>query len=217
MEAFISEIFCSLQMEGSFIGYPAAFIRFAGCNLNCDFCDTKYALVPKNTKRDDEIYKIISEFNTDRVIFTGGEPALYDDFMSYFIDKYGNYIYFLETNGTIFIKKSIKKFKHIVVSPKFFSINEEALNRYKRLSNSVEFKFVINDESEIEKVQILSDKLDLYPLTLQPLFDNAQPVEKYVKKTKMLIEAFKNSNLARKEARLIMQNHKVIYGKQRGV
>lgn len=217
MEAYISEIFYSLQMEGSFIGYPAAFIRFSGCNLNCDFCDTKYALVPNKTKRDDEIYKTISTFNTNRVIFTGGEPALYDDFMSYFMDKYRDYLFFLETNGTIFIKKSIKKFKHIVVSPKFFSINEEVLTKFKRLANSVEFKFVINDASEIEKVQKLSDKLGLYPVTLQPLFDNEQPIEKYVKKTKILIEAFKNSNLASKEARLIMQNHKVIYKEQRGV
>ena len=38
----INEIFYSIQGEGPSIGQPAIFIRLAGCNQNCTFCDTKY-------------------------------------------------------------------------------------------------------------------------------------------------------------------------------
>ena len=38
----INESFYSLQGEGHHVGYPTVFIRFSGCNLHCDFCDTKH-------------------------------------------------------------------------------------------------------------------------------------------------------------------------------
>ena len=39
----INEIFYSIQGEGRFFGQPSVFIRFAGCDLNCDFCDTDHS------------------------------------------------------------------------------------------------------------------------------------------------------------------------------
>ncbi len=217
MNAKISEIFYSIQMEGSYIGYPAIFIRFSGCNLNCDFCDTKYALKDGRIMSSDEIHNSISSFNANRIIFTGGEPALHDDFMNEFMLIHKEYDYFLETNGTIFIKNSIKGFNHVVVSPKFSVIDEAILELYKKESNSVEFKFIINDENDIKEAETLSDKLNLYPVILQPLFDNRKPVDKYIQKTKKIIETFKKSDFSKKNARIIIQNQKIIYKEKRGV
>ena len=42
MEAKINEIFSSIQGEGPVVGYKQLFIRFCGCNLNCDYCDTEF-------------------------------------------------------------------------------------------------------------------------------------------------------------------------------
>ena len=39
----VSEIFYSIQGEGQHTGMPAVFLRLAGCSMECDFCDTKYA------------------------------------------------------------------------------------------------------------------------------------------------------------------------------
>jgi 7-carboxy-7-deazaguanine synthase len=217
MQAKISEIFYSLQMEGSYIGYPAAFIRFSGCNLDCDFCDTKYALKNGTIMNEREIFENIEQYNTKRIIFTGGEPALHDLFMADFAYKHDKLDYFLETNGTIFIKESIKIFEHVVVSPKFFAINEEVLVLFKQNAKSVEFKFIVDESDDIEKVEYIADRLNLYPVTLQPLFDNYRPIQQYVDKTKVIIEAFKKSSLSLKNVRLIMQNHKVIYKEKRGV
>lgn len=70
----LSEIFYSLQGEGTFTGTPALFVRLAGCNLSCDFCDTDYSLkflasvpeVVEHVRREGQ--------GCPMVILTGGEP-----------------------------------------------------------------------------------------------------------------------------------------------
>lgn len=95
----INEIFYSLQGEGYYAGTPAIFIRFAGCNLNCDFCDTNHQSIREYTH--DEILREIAKYAPcDRVILTGGEPTL--QLTAEFIDLLVNNGYFvnIETNGT---------------------------------------------------------------------------------------------------------------------
>ena len=72
----ISEIFYSIQGEGSWTGTPSVFIRFAGCNVGCDFCDTDYSLREKLTAS--EIVDRVREFceSPPLITLTGGEPAL---------------------------------------------------------------------------------------------------------------------------------------------
>ena len=70
----ITEIFYSLQGEGVWTGTPAVFVRFAGCNLNCHFCDTNYN--PNLFLTQDEILSTVHAYPSNRVILTGGEPTL---------------------------------------------------------------------------------------------------------------------------------------------
>src|SRR3712207_7898862 len=75
MSINVTEIMSSLQGEGKYAGYPTTFIRLHGCNLNCTFCDTKYANEGK--KRKMSVSKILSEVfakGNDYVCITGGEP-----------------------------------------------------------------------------------------------------------------------------------------------
>lgn len=73
-----SEIFPSIQGEGLRQGEPAVFIRLAGCNLRCPFCDTKYARRGGEDMAVGEILEIVrlfrDEFPARWVCLTGGEP-----------------------------------------------------------------------------------------------------------------------------------------------
>lgn len=70
----INEIFYSIQGEGRWAGTPAIFIRFSGCNLNCDFCDTKHQEYKEYSI--DEIMQEIASYPSKYVVLTGGEPTL---------------------------------------------------------------------------------------------------------------------------------------------
>jgi organic radical activating enzyme len=70
----LAEIFYSVQGEGTWTGTPAVFVRLAGCNLSCAFCDTDYAL-KFFASVDDVVAAVAAAGNGCRtVILTGGEP-----------------------------------------------------------------------------------------------------------------------------------------------
>ena len=105
MKAPIIEIFSSFQGEGLLIGERQIFVRFAGCNLDCNYCDTKNSKSESSGKLMSveevcsEIEKIITP-DCKTVSFTGGEPSLYPEFISE-VSKKLNLKIMLETNGTL--------------------------------------------------------------------------------------------------------------------
>lgn len=68
------EIFESLQGEGRNTGRPCVFIRFAGCNLSCPWCDTEVAR--KFSASLEELVAEIVGYGTKSVVLTGGEPTI---------------------------------------------------------------------------------------------------------------------------------------------
>ena len=96
----ITEIFYSLQGEGFHSGTPAVFIRGAGCNLACRFCDTDFSLKEKLTP--EEIVERISEYPAKFVVLTGGDPTIQPAGFKRLIEllhERGYYVT-METNGT---------------------------------------------------------------------------------------------------------------------
>ena len=105
MKAPVIEIFSSFQGEGLLIGERQIFVRFAGCNLNCNYCDTNDSKSEKSGKlmTPSEVLEEINEILTPdckSISFTGGEPSLYPEFISE-VSRHTDLNIMLETNGTL--------------------------------------------------------------------------------------------------------------------
>lgn len=112
MEAKINEIFSSIQGEGPVVGYKQLFIRFCGCNLHCDYCDTEFQQGTYFSPQ--ELYsKIVSEYDLSTfhsISLTGGEPLISVEFLKDFLPLVqGKTKIYLETNTTLFDKLPIIK------------------------------------------------------------------------------------------------------------
>lgn len=95
----VNEMFASLQGEGANTGRAAIFLRFAGCNLSCSFCDTDFH--DFKLMSGDEIVKTALQLGSTRfIVLTGGEPALQAD--AELTDKLhaAGFTIAMETNGT---------------------------------------------------------------------------------------------------------------------
>lgn len=111
----INEIFYSLQGEGFNVGIASVFIRFSGCNLACDFCDTDHR---EHTMMS--LPQIVAEVMrypaAPLIILTGGEPSLYvDEALLQALHLTGKRIA-IETNGTRPLPPGID---WVTLSPKF--------------------------------------------------------------------------------------------------
>jgi 7-carboxy-7-deazaguanine synthase len=96
----ISEIFYSLQGEGFHAGTPAVFVRGAGCNLACDFCDTDFSL--KEKLEPEDVAARIAEHPAKFVVLTGGDPTIQPEGfrrLTELLHDRGYYVT-METNGS---------------------------------------------------------------------------------------------------------------------
>jgi 7-carboxy-7-deazaguanine synthase len=75
----VTEIFFSLQGEGTRAGRPCVFVRFTGCDLRCGYCDTAYAFEGGREMSREEILAEVERHPTRFVLLTGGEPLLQRD------------------------------------------------------------------------------------------------------------------------------------------
>ena len=74
---FLIETYKSVQGESSFAGVPCIFVRLAGCNLRCAWCDSEYTFTGGYKQSEQEVVAAIEALAPVRLIeFTGGEPML---------------------------------------------------------------------------------------------------------------------------------------------
>ena len=115
----VNDIFYSLQGEGRNTGRAAVFVRFAGCNLHCTFCDTNFDTYQEMTAPD--IIATVREKSNvceaplPLIVLTGGEPTLQaDDTLVEQLHQAG-YVVAMESNGTLPPPKGID---WLTISPK---------------------------------------------------------------------------------------------------
>jgi len=193
----INEIFETIQGEGTRTGTPSIFLRLQGCDVGCNFCDTKYTWFLNSSKiknintilnkvEDNDYYAriqnldlqqlIINKFKSKNIVFTGGEPCLYNlyDLTKSFEDI--NYQTQIETSGTEIIKCHNNTW--VTVSPKINMkggklLEEQAINR------ANEIKFPIGKQKDIAKLKQFIKDYNIYNkvIFLQPLSQSKKATE----------------------------------------
>lgn len=151
----IAEIFRSLQGEGKNQGKPCLFIRLAGCNLNCAWCDTKYSRNDGITMSIDTVLEQVRRFNLPYVCITGGEPLLQVDALEPLISSLHNQgtQIDIETNGTIDFSR-LQPYASVCMDVKCPSSGEQSdLGLLLKIRSQDSVKFVVNDEADCRYAQ----------------------------------------------------------------
>lgn len=163
----VNEIFKSIQGEGPFAGFPAVFIRLAGCNLQCDFCDTQHQDVNQQVEPKELSSQVLELAGPTRlVVVTGGEPFLQWqgllDLVYHLTDA--GFAVQIESNGTVAPEDRFPwELVHLIVSPKV--IFPQLLPRAQAV------KFVLrNQEQPNARVLTLAKGLNI-PIFVQPVDD----------------------------------------------
>ncbi len=139
----INEIFYSIQGEGVNTGIPTVFVRLAGCNLRCEFCDTTYTFDSGYELSELDIVNEVKSHTSKWVCITGGEPFMQD--LRALTDrlKTEGFNIQIETNGTIYRPAACD---WLVLSPK----NEKKPDN-RMLNKANEIKIVVDSQDTLEK------------------------------------------------------------------
>lgn len=215
----VIEIFSSIQGEGPYVGAKQLFIRFSGCNLKCNYCDTEFINAQFEVSSKELLQKV-EEFDLKQIhsiSLTGGEPLLSVDFLKEFLPLLNKPVY-LETNATLSSKLSeIIDFIDIISADiklesssgmDVIAKHDEFFDVAKKHNKEIFAKIVFDEnikEEEILKCVNLAKKYNIL-LVLQP-----KTVEdKIGVETKKIEEIFDKFLDQYPNTRLIPQVHKFL-------
>lgn len=230
----IREIFGpTIQGEGLHVGRLATFVRVAGCDSYCEWCDTKYAWDVNDTRvtrmtADQIAESIIRKVSLHRlVVLTGGNPCLYD--LGELIDILHNndYEVHVETQGTKF-PKWLRNADFISLSPKismpgasFLRIAEaksEVRNMIKSLDDIPhQLKFVIGDIVEYTLALEVAKSNPEEIVIFQPKYYEEKSVSRNMNGLTELANEICKDHQIPPNVRFMPQLHRIIWGDARGV
>jgi 7-carboxy-7-deazaguanine synthase len=151
----VYEIFKSIQGESTYAGLPCVFVRLAGCNLKCTWCDTPYARVPDEAVEMTipEVIEEVGGYNCSLIELTGGEPLMQEEarFLAGALADRG-YRVLIETNGTVCLSGLDPRVVKIVdvKCPSSGHAGSFLLENLDHITPEDEVKFVIGDRGDYE-------------------------------------------------------------------
>ncbi len=209
----VAEKFISINGEGSRAGELAVFLRFCGCNLNCGYCDTRWANtsdVKYELISAEELVAYVKSTGVKNVTLTGGEPLLQTN-IAYLIELLGESgsEVEIETNGSVPLKNIVSLSPRPAVTADY-KLPSSGMEKYMLTENFSYLtlrdavKFVVGDKCDLLRAEEiingygLKEKCRVY---FSPVFGKIKPEE--------IAEFMKARKL--NGVRLQLQLHKIIW------
>ncbi len=216
------ELYKSVQGESSFAGVPCIFVRLAGCNLRCAWCDSEYTFTGGKPFNFDDIVEQIERLQPCKLIeFTGGEPMLQARELLPLMQRLINqgYTIMMETSGErplAEVPKAVHKIVDVKCPGAGSAANSFRMENLAALTNNDEVKFVISDRVDYEFAREFIREHHVADLCggilLSPAFRQTPSVERTADNMKLdprqLVEWMLADGLP---ARLSLQIHKFIW------
>ncbi len=149
----VNEYFYSLQGEGMYSGCAALFVRLAGCNVNCPWCDSpdSWSVANSTMMSFESICEEALKVGAKIVVITGGEPAMHDlTSLTELLHSKGLRVH-LESSGSEEIRGN---FDWITLSPKKFSSCKA-----ENYSKANELKVVVSCAEDLKWAEELKDRV----------------------------------------------------------
>lgn len=173
----VCEIFGpTIQGEGLYSGHRTMFIRMAGCDYRCSWCDTQYAQSVSQAQQllsEEEIVHLVNKRScggSRRVTVTGGNPCIHDLDKLIGLLHQENYVIHIETQGSI-IPPWLYNADHVCLSPKPPSSGNvtpvSAFDKFMHSDTSKELKLVVGTEEDYIYAKQIYKQYPSYPFTLQ--------------------------------------------------
>lgn len=159
MKYKINEIFQSLQGEGHNTGKNVVFIRLSGCDLSCEWCDTKYHVNFTEMSEYDIFSRVEKIRKNKSVIITGGEPTIQNLLPLLTLLKKEGYWIGIETNGNNLIELEKEFIDYISMSPKS-KIKLKEVDELRVVNDGITVNDLINYENEINAKYYFISPLD---------------------------------------------------------
>jgi 7-carboxy-7-deazaguanine synthase len=208
----VTEIFFSIQGEGTRTGLPCVFVRFTGCDLRCVYCDTAYAFHGGGDMSREQILAEVERHPSRFVLLTGGEPLLQKELPQLAADLLARgYEVAVETHGQRPLDALPREVIRIVdvKTPDSGEVTQD-FSYLDALEPHDEVKFVVGSEDDWRWSLEVIRRHDLgrrVAVLVSPVWGRVEPREL----ARWVLESGE-------KARLNLQLHKVIWGAEtRGV
>ena len=211
----VVEIFKSIDGEGIRAGFPVTFIRLAGCNLKCSYCDSQYACQGVLGYPDmsiEQIVRKVYELGCKRITLTGGEPLIHEDVTKLiYVLRNLDFKVNIETNGSQDIRPYVKC-KDIIITldykcPTSGMESKMALYNLPCLRKTDVLKFVVGSKEDLDVCKRIS-KFTRAQVFISPVFGKIEPKE--------IVEYMLENDMD--NCRIQLQLHKYIWDpNERGV
>jgi 7-carboxy-7-deazaguanine synthase len=216
------ELYKSVQGESSFAGLPCIFVRLAGCNLRCAWCDSEYTFAGGKAFTEDAIVAAIEALAPCRLVeFTGGEPMLQARELIPLMERLldAGYTVMIETSGErplAEVPKAVHKIVDVKCPGAGAAANSFRMENLEALTRRDEVKFVLSDRADYEFAREFMERHELAKrvgsVLLSPAFSKTpsplRTIENATLDPRVLVEWMMADGV---DARLSLQIHKFIW------